>query len=136
MFSRKILTYYIRSDKSVEKKKFKFKENKITIEKDREILFSPEHLFLRKRLLLPPEPCLILLEGKSEPEKIGNPTVSIPNLFPPMTYGEIAELIKREIAKARMRIKPLSLNLFIILFIMQIVTIVLLFAVMKGVHIG
>jgi hypothetical protein len=132
----KILTFYVHPDKSIERKKFKFKENKLIIGKDKEILFSPEHLFLRKRTLLPPQPCLILLEGKPEPEKIGNPTVNIPNLFPAMTYGEISELIKREIAKARMRIKPLSLNLFIILFIMQIVTIVLLFAVMKGVHIG
>jgi hypothetical protein len=132
----KILTFYVHPDKSIERKKFKFKENKLIIGKDKEILFSPEHLFLRKRRLLPPQPCLILLEGKPQPEKIGNPTVNIPDLFPAMTYGEISELIKREIAKARMRVKPLSLNMFIILLVLQIVTIVLMFAIMKGVRIG
>ena len=133
----KILVYYVRSDKSIETKHFKFKENKLTIGKDREILFNPEHLFLKKRIFpLPPKPCLILLEGKPEPEKISNPTVDIPNLFPKMTYGEVSEMIKREIAKARMRVKPLSLNLFIILLILNIVTIILLILIMRGVKIA
>jgi len=132
----RILTFYVHPDRSIERKKFKFKENKLIIGKDKEILFSPEHLFLRKRRLLPPQPCLILLEGKPTPEKIGNPTQSMPNLFPAMTYGEISELIKREMGKARMRIKPISLNMFIILLILQIVTIILMFAIMKGVRIG
>lgn len=132
----KILTFYVHPDKSVERKKFRCKENKLIIGKDREILFSPEHLFLHKRFLLPPQPCLILLEGKPEPEKIGNPVVDIPGLFPKMTYGELQELVKREVAKARMRIKPLSLNLFIILLLLHIVTIVMLFMVMRGVRIA
>jgi len=132
----KILTYYVHPDKSIEQKKFKYKENKLIIAKDREVLFSPEHLFLRKRFLLPPQPCLILQEGKPEPEKIGNPTVNIPGLFPAMTYGEISELIKREIAKARTKIKPISLNLFIILLILHIITIILVILSMKGVRIG
>lgn len=132
----KILVYYVHPDRSIEKKNFKYKENKLIIEKDREILFSPEHLFLNKRFLLPPKPCLILLEGKPAPEKIGNPTTNIPDLFPAMTYGEISEMIKREVAKARTKIKPISLNLFIILMLLHIVTIVLIFMLMKGVKIG
>lgn len=132
----RILVFYVHPDKSVEAKKFKFKENKLFIGKDREILFSPEHLFLKKRLMLPPQPCLILQEGKPEPEKIGNPTNPQSGLFPTMTYGEISELIKREIARARMKIKPLSLNLFIILVMLHVITIIILFAIMKGVTIA
>ena len=132
----KILVYYVHPDKSIEPKRFKFKENKLILDKDREILFSPEHLFLKKRRLLPPQPCLILQEGKPTPEKIGNPTESIPGLFPTMTYGEISELIKREIAKARMRIKPISFNLFIVLVLLHIITIVMLIMVMRGVRIA
>lgn len=132
----KILTFYVHPDKSVEKKKFRYKENKLIIGKGREILFSPEHLFLHKRWFLPPQPCLILLEGKPEPEKISNPTVDIPDFFPKMTYGELQELIKREVAKARMRIKPISLNLFIILSLLHIVEIIMIIMVMRGVRIA
>jgi hypothetical protein len=52
-----------------------------------------------------------------------------------MTYGEVVELIKREIAKARMKIKPISLNMFIILLLLNIITIVLVIASMRGVRI-
>jgi hypothetical protein len=104
------------------------------VRKDYEVLFKPEHLFLKKRFLLPPQVCLILQDGKPQPETIGNPTMAIPGLFPAMTYGEVSELIKREIAKARMKVKPITLNLFIVLLLLHIVTIVLLFAVMKGVR--
>ena len=130
----KILTFLVSPDKSVRTKKIKFKENKLLVRKDYEVLFKPEHLFLRRRFLLPPQVCLILQDGKPQPETIGNPTTPIPGMFPSMTYGEVSELIKREIAKARMKIKPLSLNLFIILLLLNIITIVLLLMVMKGVH--
>jgi hypothetical protein len=132
----KILVYYVHPDKSIEKKKFKFKENKLILGKDREILFKPEHIFLQKRRFPPiPKPCLILQEGKPQPETVGNPTINIPGMFPAMTYGEISELIKREIAKARMKVKPISLNMFIILLLLNIITIVLVIAVMRGVRI-
>jgi len=130
------LVYLIHPDKSVEGKKFKFKENKLIIGKDKEIIFSPEHIFLKKRRFLPPQQCLILVEGKGEPEKLGDYVGDAPGLFPKMTYGDVTELIKREVAKARMRIKPLSLNLFVILLVLHIITIVLILMLMKGVRIG
>ncbi len=132
----KILTYYVHPDRSVEVKRFKFKENKVIVDKNMEVIFKPEHIFLRKRRFLPPQPCLILMEGKPEPEKINVPLQSNPGLFPMLTYGELSEYIQRLIARSRMRIKPISLNLFIILVILHIITIVLLFMLMKGVRIG
>lgn len=132
----KILVYYVHPDKSIEHRKINYKENKIIVDKNREILFTPEHLFLQKRRFLPPKPCLILLEGKPEPEKVGNPTVNIPNLFPPMTYGEVAEMVKREVAKARTMVKPISFNFFIILVILHIITIIMLIMSMYGVRIA
>jgi hypothetical protein len=132
----KILVYLVHPDKSLEKRSFKCKENKLILGKDREITFSPEHVFLLKRKLLPPKQCLILVEGKGEPEKLSDVVGDAPGLFPKMTYTDVAELIKREVAKARMRVKPITLNLFVILLIMHIVTIVLILALMKGVRIG
>lgn len=133
----KILVYYVHPDKSIEKKAFRYKENKLIIGKDREILFKPEHLFLQKRFLFPPRPCLILLEGKPEPEKISSPNPEgTPHLFPKMTYGEICELIKREVARARMRIKPISLNLFIILLMAHIIEIIMIIMMMRGIRIA
>jgi hypothetical protein len=131
----KILTFLVSPDKSVITKKLKFKENKLIVSKDYEVLFKPEHLFLKKRFLRSPQVCLILQEGKPQPETIGNPTTAIPGMFPAMTYGEVVELIKREIAKARMKIKPISLNMFIILLLLNIITIVLVIASMRGVRI-
>ena len=130
----KILVYYIRSDNSVEKKKFKYKGDKLIIGKDEEIRFTPEHLFLQKRILLPPQQCLILQEGKLEPEK--RRKGAIEEFFPPMSFHETSEMLKKAIGKAWFAVKPLSFNMFIILLVLQIVNIVLLFAVMKGVHIG
>jgi hypothetical protein len=130
----KILTFLVSPDKSVRTKKIKFKENKLVVRKDYEVLFRPEHLFLRKRFLLPPQVCLILQDGKPQPETIGDPTTPIPGMFPSMTYSEVSELIKREVARARMKVKPLSLNFFIILLLLNMVTIALLIMIMKGVH--
>lgn len=124
-------------DKSIEVKSVKFKENKLIFGRDKEILFKPEHVFLQKRKFPPiPRPCLILQEGKPEPEKISNPAKGVEGLFPEMTYNEISELIKREVAKARMRIKPISLNLFVILLLLHIVEIVMIVLIMRGVRIG
>ena len=133
----KIWVCLVHPDKSIEFKKIKCKENKLILGKDREITFSPEHIFLEKRgKFLPPRQCLVLVEGKGEPEKLGDFIDAKPGLFPKMTYGDVAELIKREVAKARMRIKPISLNLFIILLILHIITIIFLLMLMKGVRIG
>lgn len=133
----KILTFYIRSDKSIEIKKMKYKENKLILDKDTEILFKPENIFLWKRSkLLPPRPCLILQEGKMEPEKLREPVTANPGLFPPLTYSELSELIKRLIARARMKIKPISLNLFIILLLLHVIQIVMIIMVMRGVRIA
>jgi hypothetical protein len=132
----KVLVYLVHPDKSLEKRYFKCKENKLILGKGKEITFSPEHVFLLKRKLLPPKQCLILVEGKGEPEKLSDIIGDAPGLFPKMTYSDVVELIKREVAKARMRIKPISLNLFVILLILHIITIVMLLMVMKGVRIG
>jgi len=132
----KVLVYLVHPDKSLEKRYFKCKENKLILGKDKEITFSPEHIFLLKRKMLPPKQCLVLVEGKGEPEKLGDIIGDAPGLFPKMTYSDVVELIKREVAKARMRIKPISLNLFVILLILHIITIVMLLMVMKGVRIG
>jgi hypothetical protein len=127
----------VHPDKSIEVKNVKFKENKLIFGKDKEILFKPEHVFLQKRKFPPVwRPCLILQEGKPEPEKISNPAKGVEGLFPEMTYNEISELIKREVAKARMRIKPISLNLFVILLLLHIVEIVMIVLIMRGVRIG
>jgi hypothetical protein len=79
---------------------------------------------------------LVLVEGKGEPEKLGDIIGDAPGLFPKMTYSDVVELIKREVAKARMRIKPISLNLFVILLILHIITIIMLIMLMRGVRIG
>lgn len=128
----KILTFLISPDKSLTIKKCKFAENRLIIKKgENEILFKPEHIFLKKRKLLPPQTCLIVQEGKLEPEKLGNPT-----FFIPMSNEEIRQLIKREIAKARMKVKPITLNLFIVLALIGIVQVILTIMVMAGVRIG
>lgn len=132
----KILVYYVHPDRSIEIKKMRYKENKLILDKNTEVLFKPEHIFLRKRRLLPPIPCLILQEGKPEPEKLREPLTSNPGLFPPLTYSELNELVKRLIARTRMKIKPISLNLFLILLLMHIIEIIMIVLVMRGVKIA
>jgi hypothetical protein len=72
-----------------------------------------------------------LLEGKQEVEKLKNP-----DLFTPLTTRELQELIKREMTKARMKIKPISLNMFLVLFGVQILTFIFLILMMSGVRLG
>ncbi len=128
-----IQTFLIGLDKSVKFKKFKVKENKVKIHKDYEVTFDPESIFLFKRFFRQ-APCLIVVEGKAHAEKLKNP-IPLEDGFPPMTCSEISELIKKEVAKARMRVKPISLNQFIVLILLNIVTIILVLAVLNGVKI-
>jgi len=122
MFKSKIKVYLVKKDRSIEILKKPFIENRVFISKDYEIIFSPEHIFLRKRKFLPPEPCLIIQDGRLEPDKLPNPNG---NLMIPLTNEEIRKIIKREIAKSIVEVKPLKLNMFIILFLMLIFIIIM-----------
>jgi len=54
----------------------------------------------------------------------------------PFTNNEVSTLIKREVGKALMSIKPLKLSMFIVLCLLVGVNIVLSFLVLRGVKFG
>lgn len=54
----------------------------------------------------------------------------------PFTNAEVSTLIKREVGKALMSIKPLKLSLFVVLCLLIGVNIVLSFLVLRGVKLG
>ena len=126
----KIKVYLIKKDKSIEVCKKPFHENKVFLGKNQEILFEPEHVFLRKRgRFLPPEPCLIIQEGKTTPEKLPNPDG---DFLIPMTTEEIRKFIKREVAKSITEIKPIKLNMFIILFLFLLINLIINIMILAG----
>lgn len=130
----KIKVFLIKKDKSIEVSKKPFYENKVVLNKNQEILFEPEHIFLRKRgRFLPPEPCLIIQEGKTTPEKISN---SNDDFLIPLTTEEIRKFIKREVTKSLTEIKPIKLNMFIILCLLLVFNMILNLMLLSGWRIG
>lgn len=118
-------------------KKVKTEENRLKIKNGKtewNPTFELEDILIEQKRFPPrSNRYVILQEGRQQAEK---PQNGEKDLFTPLTTKEIQELIKREMAKARMKIKPISLNMFIILFLMQIFTLVGLIMVMSGVRIG
>lgn len=134
----RIKAIIIGQDKTLQIKKVKTDENRLKIKRgkvENTPRFDPESIFIERKLLPFPKvnQYVVWVEGKQQVEKLHNTN---DDFFCPLTTSEIVELIKREVAKARMRIKPISLNLFIILFIIQIITLVFLLMLMSGVRIG
>ena len=131
----KIKAIIIGQDKTLQIKKVKTEENRLKIKNGKiewNPTFDPEDILIEQKRFPPiTNRYLILQEGRQQAEKPKNG-----DLFLPLTTKEIKELIKREMAKARMKIKPISLNMFIVLFLMQIFTIVAVIMVMSGVRIG
>lgn len=131
----KIKAIIIGQDKTLQIKKVKTEENRLRIKRGKtewNPTFEPDSIFLRRKRFPPKsEQYVILLEGKQEVEKLKNP-----DLFTPLTTRELQELIKREMTKARMKIKPISLNMFLVLFGVQILTFIFLILMMSGVRLG
>ena len=131
----KIKAIIIGQDKTLQIKKVKTEENRLKIKQGKNEwnpTFDPEDVLIEHKRFPPrSDRYLILQEGKQKAEKLKGG-----ELFTPLTTKELQELIKREVAKARMKIKPISLNMFIVLFLMQIFTIVAVVMVMSGVRIG
>jgi len=132
----KIKAIIIGQDKTLQIKKVKTEENRLKIKRGKEEynpIFDPESIFIEhKRFPIPrTNQYVVLVEGKSQVEKLHSS-----DLFTPLTTKELQELIKREVAKARMKIKPISLNMFLVLFFVQIFTLIMLIMLMSGVHFG
>lgn len=126
----------IGQDKTLQIRKVKTEENRLKIKRGKfeyTPTFDPESIFVEHKGFPFPktERYVVLVDGKQEVEKLQGT-----QLFTPLTTKELQELVKREVAKARMRIKPISLNLFIILFLLQIVTLIFVILGLAGVHIG
>jgi|Deesub1362A_J573_1020465.scaffolds.fasta_scaffold00566_23 iron-sulfur cluster repair protein YtfE (RIC family) len=132
----KIKAIIISQDKTLQIKKVKTEENRLKIKRGKNEYnptFDPESIFIEhKRFPIPrTNQYVVLVEGKQQVEKLHSN-----DLFTPLTTKELQELIKREVAKARMKIKPLSLNMFVVLLVVQIITIIMLIMLMSGVHFG
>jgi len=126
---RKIKAILVNKDKTLEIRKVWVEENKAILGRGRkqmEFLFEPQDVFFRKRRFLPPEPCLILEEGSLKAVKYQS------KLEFPLTTFEIKDLIKREIAKARMKFKPISLGMFIVLALLIAFNIILTLLILSG----
>lgn len=137
LLGRKIKVYLIRKDKTLQIKKFAIKDGKVIVQRRKyEVPFKPEHIILKERRFLKifprsPEPCLIIQEGKNEPE-----TPKRGKWFVPFTEEELRVLIKRLIGEALTQVKPIKLNQFIILVLFNVIILVLLLMQMSGVRIG
>ncbi len=139
----RIKAIILHHDKTLTVKRVKTDENRLLLKKGKQDYnpsFSPECIFLQHKTLPFPrtEQCVILVDGKQEVEKLHDGLNSMSNemLFTDLTVKETEELIKREVAKARMRIKPVTLHQFIILVMLQIVILVFIIMLMSGVTIG
>jgi hypothetical protein len=113
-------------------------EKKISFNKNWDCLFNWEHVFLETRrsflFFKKTRPCILIPHGSIEPLKmVTNPDGSVSL---PFTNNEVSTLIKREVGKALMSIKPLKLSMFIVLCLLVGVNIVLSFLVLRGVKFG
>ena len=132
----------IGQNRNINVAKFPIKENKVIISKDAtEPFFDADGLFQIKNVCQIPligrlitkrrrrEACIIHILGKEHVEKLKAPK---DDLFEPLSNAERKEIVKREIAKALGKFKPISGMAFILLLLLNIITLVVLILHAKG----
>jgi hypothetical protein len=132
----------IGQNRNINVAKFPIQENKLIISKDEtEPFFDADGIFQMKNVCQWPligrlitrrrrrEPCMMHILGKEHVEKLKAPTT---DLFEPLSNDERKEIVKREIAKALGKFKPISGIAVIALFGMGLANLILLLLHAKG----
>ena len=122
----KLKAIIIYKDRKIKVKKVKADENKLEISKNWRPTFEPEDILLWPRLF-GNYPTVIVAEGQMRalnPFKKGKQKI-------PLTLEEISEFVKSIIARARTKIKPITMGQFIVLTLLLIALVVMNLIIMK-----
>ncbi|MHA1628746.1 MAG: hypothetical protein ACTSVS_01005 [Candidatus Heimdallarchaeota archaeon] len=124
---KSIRAIIIGQDKTVKLKKVKIEENRLKIGKNWEPSFSPDDILLWHRPVLGPQPTVVVVEGRMKAENL----TKTKGTKVPLTLEEIGEFVKRCVAKARTKVRPITMGQFVILTLLLIVLVVMDLVIMK-----
>lgn len=124
---KNIRAIIIGQDKTVKLKKVKIEENRLKIGKNWEPSFSPDDILLWHRPVLGPQPTVVVVEGRMKAENL----TKTKGTKVPLTLQEIGEYVKRCVAKARTKVRPITMGQFVILTLLLVALMVMNLVIMK-----